>query len=105
MVVCCYTAQFNFPRVVSTRLQLSEQDLSGSFTACALHLVTETLLVPMLPHAFAALVLGDFCFSSFFERAHSDFLIWNRRFNHLMPGIETEFRCDRNHSSDSDGIV
>src|SRR5437764_7148755 len=78
--------------------------LAGSFTAGALHLVTETLLVPMLPHAFAALVLGDFCFSSFFERAHSDFLIWNRRFNHLIPGIATEFRCNRNHWSACDGF-
>ena len=69
--------------------------LSGSFTACALHLVTETLLVPMLPHAFAALVLGDFCFSSFFERAHSDFQICESRFNHLIPRIATHFRCGR----------
>src|SRR5437764_12958150 len=87
-----------------TRLQWSEQDLSGSPTACPLYLVTETLFVPMLPHAFATLVLGNFCFSSFFKRAHSEFLIWNRRFNHLMPGIATEFRCDRNHGSACDGF-
>src|SRR6266496_6350151 len=34
-----------------------------------LHLVPEPLLVPMRPHAFAALVLGNFCFSSFLRRA------------------------------------
>src|SRR5438093_13703711 len=38
-----------------------------------LHLVPEPLLVPMRPHAFAALVLGNFCFSSFLKRAHSVF--------------------------------
>src|SRR5437867_13048566 len=38
-----------------------------------LHLVPQALLVPMRPHAFAALVLGNFCFSSFLKRAHSVF--------------------------------
>jgi hypothetical protein len=40
----------------------------------ALRLVAETLLMATLLHALAALVLGNFRFASFFERAHSDFL-------------------------------
>jgi hypothetical protein len=38
-----------------------------------LELVPQTLLMPVRLHAFAAFVFGDFRFSSFFERAHSDF--------------------------------
>lgn len=38
-----------------------------------LQFVPQSLLMPMRLHAFATLVLGDFCFPSFFERAHSDF--------------------------------
>src|SRR4029077_16665609 len=38
-----------------------------------LHLIPQPLLVAMRPHAFAALVLGNFCFPSFFKRAHLDF--------------------------------
>ncbi len=34
-------------------------------------LVTQTLLVPILTHAFAALVLVDLRFSPFFEGSHS----------------------------------
>ena len=41
--------------------------------AMALHLIPQPLLVAMRPHPFAALVLGNFCLSSFFKRAHSDF--------------------------------
>ena len=40
---------------------------------CALCLVAETLLMATLLHALAALVLGNFRFASFFERAHSGF--------------------------------
>ena len=39
----------------------------------ALRLIAETLFVSALPHALAALVLGDFRFASFLERAHSGF--------------------------------
>ena len=38
-----------------------------------LRLIAETLLMTTLLHALAALVLGNFRFASFFERAHSDF--------------------------------
>jgi hypothetical protein len=38
----------------------------------ALQLVPQSLLMPMRFHAFAAFVLGNFCFSSFLKRAHSD---------------------------------
>src|SRR5437762_7381021 len=41
--------------------------------AMALHLISQPLLVAMRPHPFAALVLGNFCLSSFFKGAHSDF--------------------------------
>jgi hypothetical protein len=37
-----------------------------------------------LLHALAALVLGNFRFASFFERAHSDFRIREPGFNHLI---------------------
>src|SRR5213596_2611680 len=40
--------------------------------AIALHLISQPLLVAMRPHPFAALVLRNFCFPSFFKRAHSD---------------------------------
>ena len=36
-------------------------------------LVAQALLMPVRLHAFAALVFGNFCFPSFFKRAHSDF--------------------------------
>ena len=35
-------------------------------------LVAQALLMPVRLHSFAALVFGNFCFSSFFKRAHSD---------------------------------
>ena len=35
-----------------------------------LRLVAQTLLVAVFFHPLAALVLGDFCFSSFLQRAH-----------------------------------
>ena len=38
-----------------------------------LELVPQSLLMPVCPHALATLVLGDFCFPSFFKRAHSEF--------------------------------
>ena len=66
-----------------------------------LHLVPEPLLVPMRPHAFAALVLGNFCFSSFFKRAHSDFQSRKVRFNHLIRRLATRFLwllCNYNHA-------
>jgi len=44
-----------------------------------------------LPHALAALVLCNFRFASFLERAHSDFQIREPRFNHLIRRIATEF--------------
>jgi hypothetical protein len=49
-----------------------------------LRLIAETLLMATLLHALAALVLGNFRFASFFERAHSGFQIREPRFNHLI---------------------
>ena len=72
-----------------------------SASADDLHLVPEPLLVPMRPHAFAALVLGNFCFSSFFKRAHSDFQSRKVRFNHLIRRLATRFLwllCNYNHA-------
>jgi hypothetical protein len=43
--------------------------------ANALRFVSQSLLMPMRLHAFAALMLGNFRFASFFKRAHSDFQI------------------------------
>jgi hypothetical protein len=42
-------------------------------------------------HAFAALVLGNFRFASFLERAHSDFQIRESRLNHQMCYNATQF--------------
>jgi len=53
-----------------------------------------------LPHALAALVLCNFRFASFLERAHSDFQIREPRFNHLIRRIATEFFA----SSTSSGL-
>ena len=54
---------------------------------CAAHeileLVTQPFLMPVRFHALAALVLGNLCFPSFFERAHSEFLKLRFRLNHL----------------------
>jgi len=47
--------------------------------------------MPMRFHAFAALMLGDFCFASFFKRAHSAFQIRESRFNHLIYHVATQF--------------
>src|SRR5205823_9135894 len=41
----------------------------------ALRLIAETLFMAILPHALAALVLGNLRLASFFERAHSGFRI------------------------------
>jgi hypothetical protein len=57
----------------------------------ALCLVAETLLMATLLHAFAALVLGNFRFASFFERAHSGFQIREPGFNHLIHRVATHF--------------
>ena len=53
--------------------------------------------MPMRPHTLAALVLGNFCFPSFFERAHLGFRGRRLRFNHLIRFIATQFRCGRGH--------
>lgn len=57
----------------------------------ALCLVAETLLMATLLHALAALVLGNFRFASFFERAHSDLRIREPGFNHLIHRVATHF--------------
>ncbi len=54
-------------------------------------LVAETLLMATLLHALAALVLGNFRFASFFERAHSVFRIREPGFNHLIRRLATYF--------------
>src|SRR5436190_13536660 len=43
------------------------------FGGLPLKLVPQALLMPVRLHAFATLVFGNFCFPSFFKRAHSDF--------------------------------
>jgi hypothetical protein len=57
----------------------------------ALRLIAETLFVATLPHALAALVLGNFRFASFLERAHSVFQICECRLNHLIRRVATQF--------------
>ena len=44
-----------------------------------------------LLHALAALVLGNFRFAPFFERAHSVFQIREPGFNHLIRHVATQF--------------
>jgi hypothetical protein len=44
-----------------------------------------------LLHALAALVLGNFRFASFLERAHSGFRIREPGFNHLIRRVATYF--------------
>jgi hypothetical protein len=56
----------------------------------SLELVTQPLLMPVRPHALAALVLGNFRFPPFFQRAHSDFQIREFRFNHVTRCVATE---------------
>jgi hypothetical protein len=56
-----------------------------------LSLVSEPFLVPVRLHALAALVLGNFRFASFLERAHLDFQIRESRLNHLIHGVATQF--------------
>ena len=47
--------------------------------------------MPMRFHALAALMLRNFRFASFLERAHSDFRIREFRFNHQMRCNATQF--------------
>ncbi len=47
--------------------------------------------MPIRFHALAALMLRNFRFSSFLERAHSDFQIREFRFNHQMRCNATQF--------------
>jgi hypothetical protein len=48
--------------------------------------------MPIRFHALAALMLGNFRFTSFLERAHSDFFqIREFRFNHQMRCNATQF--------------
>jgi hypothetical protein len=56
-----------------------------------LRFVPEPLLMPMRFHALAALMLRNFRFASFLERAHSDFQIREFRFNHQMRCNATQF--------------
>ena len=47
--------------------------------------------MPIRFHALAALMLRNFRFASFLERAHSDFQIREFRFNHQMRCNATQF--------------
>src|SRR5262245_41567042 len=47
--------------------------------------------MPMRLHTLAALMLGDFSFASFLERAHSDFHNCEHGFNHRMRCNATYF--------------
>ena len=60
-------------RTFCIRFSVVDVRCSRERGSAALHLIPETLLMPMRPHALAALVLGNFCFPSFFKRAHSNF--------------------------------
>jgi hypothetical protein len=61
----------------------------------ALRLISEALLVPMRLHAFAALMLGNFRFASFFERAHSDLKFASSDSTIRWPAMQISSRCDR----------
>src|SRR2546421_1114941 len=76
------------PKPPRSMLDAGRWTLSGA-PAYELHLIPQTLLVPMRPHSLAALMLGNFCFPSFLERAHSDFQSRRLRFNHLIRRIAT----------------
>ena len=57
--------------------RLRQTSRAGSFAGkskcdSALQFIPQSLLMPVRLHAFATLVLGNFCFPSFFKRAHSD---------------------------------
>ena len=69
-------------------LRVAVRTKTGAGGLC---LVAETLLMATLLHALAALVLGNFRFASFFERAHSDFRIREPGFNHLIRRVATQF--------------
>ena len=66
----------------------------------ALQFVPQSLLMPVRLHAFATLVLGDFCFPSFFKRAHSDFSHWDSIESSNLPQCKCRrrfgylFSCD-----------
>ncbi len=76
-------------RTFCIRFSVLDVRCSRERGSAALHLIPETLLMPMRPHALAALVLGNFCFPSFLERTHSDFQIRRLRLNHLIRRIAT----------------
>jgi hypothetical protein len=70
--------------VLKVTIRQQIDDKIGPFSCLLLKLVPQTLFMPVRLHAFAALVFGNFCFSSFFERAHSEFQICEWGFNHLI---------------------
>src|SRR5439155_25945271 len=65
---CTLTAKLIF----LTRLRQTTRS-EGCAAHGTLELVTQPLLMPVRLHALTALVLGNLCFPSFFERAHSEF--------------------------------
>ena len=81
-------------RTFCIRFSVLDVRCSRERGSAALHLISQPLLVPMRPHSLAALVLGNFCFSSFLERAHSDFQSRRLRFNHLIRCTATAIGRD-----------
>jgi len=72
------------------RSRITPPSNGSTVPVAPLYLIPESLLMPMRPHPFAALVLGNFRFPSFLERAHSNFEILIR----IQP-LKLR-RCNRN---------
>ncbi len=70
-------SQFDAPLLRPSRRDVRQQTKEDRpFSNLSLELVPQAFFVPVRLHAFAALVFRNFCFPSFFKRAHSGF--WNR---------------------------
>jgi hypothetical protein len=67
---CSCAAVRRFERTAQQRVDSISEHVCELNVSRALCLITETLLMATLLHALAALVLGNFRFASFFERAH-----------------------------------
>jgi hypothetical protein len=66
-------------------------EVHGVISWLPLELVSQPLLVPVRLHAFAALMLGNFCFPSFLKRAHSVFQICGLQVKHLIRPLQLSF--------------
>src|SRR5436190_11311201 len=71
-----FVSQSDTPLLLALSRRCSQANAhseTGFFGGLPLKLVPQALLMPVRLHAFATLVFGNFCFPSFFKRAHSDF--------------------------------